>query len=205
MILKIADIPTAYINLEKDSEKRESVEKEIRSLGINSFSRVDAILGEKPDTRFAVARSHSKAVSSFTQTPFLVLEDDAVVINPAEHLEVPDDADIVLLGIWDEKVLKRSNGMRFEHGKVYESFSDSLVKAYKMNGMHAVLYVSDHSVKIAQKVFSLSPKTGRHIDNLFRDVTPFLNVYALKIPVFAQTSKLEYTKITIKESSIYKG
>lgn len=204
MILKMADIPTAYINLEKDYDKKESVEKEIKSLGIKDFKRVDAVLGEKPNTRFAVAFSHDKAVQSFAQTPFLILEDDAVVINPIEHLEIPGDADIVLLGIWDDKILKGANGMRLEHGKVYESFSDSLVKAYKMNGMHAVLYVSDHSVKIAQKVFSLSPKTGRHIDNLFRDVAPFLNVYALKTPVFAQTSKLEYTKIKIDDSSVHK-
>jgi hypothetical protein len=196
MKINIKDLPTAYINLAEDVDKKESIEKHLSTF--KNVKRIEAVKGNKETLRYAIADSHKLALDSFDKPPFLILEDDCFLLRDVEEIGIPNDADIVLLGIWDEKILKSLAGIKFHDNLVYEDVSGAIAKATTMNGMHAVIYVSERSIELATRVFELSPKTGRHIDNLFRHLTPFINVYALKNPMFAQSSKIKETSVIIK-------
>jgi hypothetical protein len=206
MNILLSEVSLAYINLEEEVDKNNQMIQMLEKIGIKQYKKIHAEKAEiyplkskkqKFAKRLAIAKSHKKALDSFDATPFLILEDDCILINDIKEIEVPDDADIVLLGIWEEKELRQFSGIEYLDHKIYENVSDTIVRANKMNGMHAVLYVSSRSKDLAQRVFDLCPKTNRHIDNLFRTLTPFINVYALKKPIFAQTSQIKETNIEI--------
>jgi hypothetical protein len=196
MIINILKTPTAYINLEHDVEKNNLMTKLLEKF--EDVQRIDAVSGSVKLVKFAIASSHTKALNSFESLPFIVLEDDCVSYNFKEEIEIPDDADIVLLGIWDQAILEKLSGMVFLNQGIYEKVAPEVFKANKLCGMHAVMYTSQRGKDIALRSFELSRKTGRHIDNLLREVAPFINVYAIKRPLFAQSSKIKETSVIIK-------
>jgi hypothetical protein len=192
----LKEIPVRYINLLQDTDKNI---KMISLLdGYEDVERVDATY--IPDNKIlALSMSQERSLRSLP-TPGLILEDDCEKFYYRDELEVPDDADIVFLGIWQPE------RPAFRNGKMvpaYESIDRDWVKVYNMVGSHAIMYVSDKGKDIALKAYELSVRTGLWNDIVLSRALPFINAYAPKYPLFYQTSmekesRVDYTQSFVK-------
>jgi hypothetical protein len=77
MKINIRTLPTYYINLDIQEERRQSTEYALNRLNFNSVTRVSGISYNDP--KVGCARSQHKVLSnSSILTPFLLMEDDCV-------------------------------------------------------------------------------------------------------------------------------
>jgi hypothetical protein len=143
-------------------------------------------------------------------TPFIILEDDCVFFTRYDGIEIPDNTDLLYLGVslwsypYDINTLylrERPNIIRNSIDTV-ESYNDDLVKIMGMTGGHAILYISrDFITKFLYKMADIS----MYIDDLphdllFSSLHKSFNVFGLKHPMFYQDATLggqeDVTKLT---------
>jgi len=143
-------------------------------------------------------------------TPFIILEDDCVFFTRYDGIEIPDNTDLLYLGVslwsypYDINTLylrERPNIIRNSIDTV-ESYNDDLVKIMGMTGGHAILYISrDFITKFLYKMADIS----KYIDDLphdllFSSLHKSFNVFGLKHPMFYQDATLggqeDVTKLT---------
>lgn len=200
MLIDITKIPVSYINLKKDYAKNLAMQDLLGQF--DNVNRIEATY-IKDNAVKALAMSQKEAVQSIT-TPGIVLEDDCIKANFRTTIEVPNDADIVFLGIWDVDSPAIPSG---KYLPAWVGYNDDLVKVNSMNGSHAILFVSELGKMIAERAYDVAAQTELWNDAILNRVLPFINAYALRKPIFAQTSQLELTDIqfdgefVIKDSS----
>lgn len=190
-LINLKQIPIRYINLQKDTLKRQAMSEMLE--GHNAV-RVDAHYIEDNPV-LALSYSQKIALDSMS-TPGLVLEDDCVKNYSQDELFVPDDADIVFLGVWkmDKPLFSAGNKI-----PPYEpSYGDSWYRIYSMLSSHAILYVSDRGKEIAMAAYDLAIRSGLWNDAILNRALPFIKAYAPKVPLFYQTSMLEQTNIVLE-------
>lgn len=188
MLIDIQNIPISYINLEKDYMKNIAIQEML--YGYSNLNRIEATY-IKDNHVLALAMSQKDALDSIT-VPGLILEDDCVKANFRTQINVPDDADIVFLGIWDMDKPAIPSG---KYLPAYEIHDEDFVKVYSMNGSHAILFVSELGKQVASRAYDISIRTELWNDSILNRVLPFVNAYALRSPIFAQTSQLDKTNI----------
>ena len=94
MKLKLTDIPIVYINLDEQSDRNESIKTTLNDLGFKNITRVSAykdVIGKR-----GCAYSHAIALEE-VKPPFILLEDDCLPLNFIDEIDIPDDADAVIL------------------------------------------------------------------------------------------------------------
>lgn len=190
MLIDITKIPVSYINLEKDYVKDIAMQDLLGQF--ENVKRINATY-IKDNAVKALAISQKEAVKSIS-VPGLVLEDDCVRSNFRTTIEVPDDADIVFLGVWDVANPAIPSG---KYLPAWVGYNDDLVKVNSMYGSHAILYTSELGKTIAERAYEVSSQTEVWNDSILNRVLPFINAYALRKPIFAQTSQLQHTNIEL--------
>ena len=97
MNLDLREIPVVYINLDRDTEKRERIEKVLSDLKFKTTIRCPGVVHEEgPKAGCALAQYNAlKKIDP----PFIILEDDATPLNFNPEIELPDDSDAFYLGI----------------------------------------------------------------------------------------------------------
>lgn len=191
--MKLNEIKTYYINLDKDEEKRESMEKMLSELGFNyeRFSGVEAEWG--------CEKSHHKLLSEGLKSPFIVLEDDCSLKNEVTELGVPDDIDFVYLGI---SAFGYYNGNI--SGVLYKQVTDKIVRVHNMLSTHAMLYLSDNYANMVKDIaYYCAYKSNQHFDKSIAEMAKYYEVYALSNPMFYQDNyNKEYTCHDLRQYSI---
>lgn len=186
-ILDIRKIPAVYINLEKHTEKNNSMYQLLSSIGFETIERVEGVL----DTENSVAgcsKAHHKALSSF-KTPFVLFEDDCVLSdgNLVTEIEIPDDADALYLGVSSWGRMNGHNGEYVQYDILDEY--PGLLRVYNMLATHAILYISKEYAGIIKRA---AYHTGYVIENYndvsFAELQRYFNVYCFDYPIFAQSS-----------------
>jgi len=199
MKINIRELPTYFINLEKDVDKYTSTTSLLQHLDFKDVNRVDAI-----ESTRGCEKSHHKVLSDKSiPTPCLVLEDDILFTgNDNFIIEVPDDADAVYLGLsqWGRYLDFAGPWVH------YEKIDDKIVRI--MNGLaaHAIIYLSDHYREMVSKI---AYHHGYEIDSPFdigvAEVQKYFNVYAVDKPIFKQGGyNNNVTKNTISEVGLNK-
>jgi hypothetical protein len=142
--------------------------------------------------------------------PFIILEDDVAFFTKYDTLELPDNWDMLYLGVslWTynhpiETLYSpvRPNITR-NNSNVIQNYNDTLVKVKGMTSTHAILYHSREYMKMCiekmneiSKVYDSLPH-----DLLFSVLNATFQVFALKNPMFYQDSHLggqeDVTKVT---------
>lgn len=132
----------------------------------------------------AIAKSHEKALKSSEEGPFIVLEDDCIAYEYRSKIFVPQDADLVFLGLWEncQKDAQLSNG---------------IFKVTAMVGAHAILYLSERSKEFMYEAFNTCYETGHWHDFHMMQKLNTINAYALNTPIFAQSSQRKSTWISV--------
>jgi cation transport regulator ChaB len=209
MIVKLNQIKTMYINLEKDIDKKNNVESILNNLGfkdvirINAFEpQIDKFVSERKNLGniYGCALSHEHALG-LNSAPFIILEDDIESLNYVNEIEVPDDADAVYLGNMCWGLIGFDgvpNSLIYEKVEGYKD----VYRIFNLLGAHAILYLSEKYVTACLDSLTESYKD---IDVMKDDVNPSTiasdvsfariqkdyKVYTIGMPTFYQTGFYE--------------
>jgi len=183
MKINIKNIPTYYINLDNQEERRQSTEYTLNRLNFTSVTRVPGVLCE--DGKVGCARSQEKILAQNIPYPFLLMEDDCVFTGVDEfEYEIPDDADALYIGMSQWARYLNFSGP-FLH---YKKINDKIVRIYNMLAAHAVIYLSEEYKNVCHRI---AKYCGNHLldhmDNGYAEIQKYYNVYALDIPLFKQS------------------
>ena len=177
MIIDIQTVPTAYINLDVDTEKRKRMEELLKDF--RTPIRVRGVIPEPHEgVSQAVARAHKIALNIFPATMALILEDDCIPYSYRSQITVPDDADLVYLGLYGTPIFKP-----------VEEYND-VVRLIQHNGAHAILYITEAGKDQLRWAVDMCVAIDHFHDCLLSSRLHKINAYALRTPIFAQSSKM---------------
>lgn len=181
MNLDLREIPAIYINLDKDVEKRERMESQLKELGFKTIIRLSATYDN--DSKRGCAISHVYALEE-VDPPFIVFEDDCITLDFRPEIEIPDDADAVYLGISSWGRMNSHSGPFVQ----YEKIDNDILRVYNMLGTHAILYLNEDLVDLCKRIAYHGYCISDHLDIGFAEIQRYYNVYAFDNPLFYQTS-----------------
>jgi hypothetical protein len=184
--IKLEDLEIVYINLSEAVNRNQSMVNMLSHCGLRA-SRVEGILASANQEYDVVADSHLKALNSSSAEKLLILEDDCVPHNYRNEIEVPDDADIVYLGIHG-----------YQHAR--ERISPELWKVSGMIAAHAILYLTQQGKDILIEAQKLTKDKKYAFDVSLAKLQNKVNTYALNSPVWYQKDYPELTKFELDNS-----
>lgn len=199
MKINLKTVPVIYINMDKDTERNESMKNLVNDFGFTKTFRSSGVYTQG-DPLKGCASSHNNILSDI-KNKTIILEDDCVIKNNISTIDVPDDADAVYLGLssWGYiKDVSKPENYKFEQVEGYPG-------VYKVNGMlatHAILYITKDYIKTCQRIAEYSAKNSVHVDQGFARVQRYFNVYAIADPIFYQHSNTESTNIKFVKDRI---
>jgi hypothetical protein len=181
MKLNLLEIPVYYINMEKDIDKNKKIKKIISDCGFTNSTRVEGLEHKNPMS--GCAASHYTILSSF-EPPYIILEDDCDIKNFHPIIEVPDDSDIIYLGISSWGRMNSHSGPCVK----YDILDNGLLKIYNMLSTHAMLFLTEEYCSICKNIAKYFYQIGDHLDIGFAEIQKYYNAYAFDDPMFYQTS-----------------
>jgi hypothetical protein len=184
MKVDIKNLPTYYINLDSQDDRRQSTSYMLNRLNFTSVTRVTGIVHD--DSKVGCARSQEKVLSDKTiPTPFILMEDDCVFTGIDDLVyEIPDDADALYLGNSQWARYLNFSGP-FLH---YQKIDDRIVKVYNMLAAHAVIYFTDEYRQVCSRISKYCGyQLLDHMDNGYAEIQKYYNVYSLNMPLFKQS------------------
>lgn len=198
MNLDLREIPAVYINLERHTEKNESMQNLLNECGFKNIIRVEGVV--RPDNPIAgCSAAHYKALHEINP-PFILFEDDCVIKNFRPEIEIPDDADAVYLGISSWGRMNGHSGPFVQYDKISEY--ENLVRVYNMLSGHAIVYLSGDWVEMARRCcYHAGYVIESYYDVQIAEVQRFFNIYACDDPMFYQTSSDGNQRVTYEKLS----
>lgn len=128
-----------------------------------------------------LASIHQK-ITNFT--PFAILEDDIKKYREIpENISIPNDADILYVGLSIFGLGPQSNTINTLY---INDIDEEIIKVYNILSSHSIIICSIRGLLTYQKSLIESFYKEKPWDNLYASMQPYLNVYALKEPLFYQ-------------------
>jgi hypothetical protein len=185
MKINIPQTKTIFISI--NDEKTEAMNKKLSEAGFSDFSRFDGFVADQKIT--GCATSHRDVLKPLRKhsSPFIILEDDAQIINMVTEIEIPDDADALYLG---------TSKVGFYNGRdnpviSVEKIDDNISRIYNMLSAHAILYITpeytENYIRTTETCIDLNipHDIGR------AETMKYFNVYCLNSPMFSQEGPYE--------------
>ena len=131
--------------------------------------------------------------------PFIMYEDDCSKYREfPEYIEVPDDADLLYIGL-----SKCSMNNRTDHiASYYKQISPGIIRIYNMLAMHGIMVCSASGALAIQKAVLEGYQKNIIWDIFVACIQPYYNVYALKNPLVYQDMKYGGAELETKISII---
>lgn len=118
---------------------------------------------------------------------YVMLEDDiSLNRNIPENIEIPDDIDILYIGLSPYGVEPNDNFCSGRKGLIYDDVNNDIFRIYNMLSTHGVIVCSVKGATTLQRCVMEAYYIDYVWDNTIVKVLPFLNVYALKEPLVYQ-------------------
>jgi len=178
--INLEDLEILYINLPEFVNRNQTMKNMLSHYGL-SASRVEGVFPEVQPGYDVIADSHVKALSHSSAQQVLILEDDCLPHNYRKVLEVPDDSDVVYLGIHSS-----------EHAK--QRVSPEVWKVSGMVGAHAILYLTQRGKDFLLEAAQLTRDEKFGFDVSLGKLQHKVNTYALNSPIWYQKDIPELTK-----------
>jgi peptidoglycan/xylan/chitin deacetylase (PgdA/CDA1 family) len=185
MKINLKDLEIVYINLSTYVNRNQSMLNMFDHYGM-SASRVEGVGHEMHKGYDLVADAHLKALNYSSAERVLILEDDCIPHDYREEFEVPDDADIVYLGMHGHK-----------HHR--ERVSPEVWKISEMLASHAILYLTPDGKNILRQAHELTREKKYPFDVSLARLQKTVNTYALNSPIWYQKDYPELTKFNLDE------
>lgn len=185
MLVQLKALSLAYINLESYPNRNKTMVSMLNAFGLDYF-RVE---GETLADYDPIALSHMKALKLGAD---LVLEDDCMPLYYRDEFEVPDDSDVVFLGI--------STGTTKTNTPKYEKVSEDIYRLYDMTSAHAILYVTEIGKDWLRESYEKTVKEKTGFDLNTAKLMPSVKVYGLNRPLWYQRDVESQTMLTLDEA-----
>ena len=183
MKINLLNVPVFYINMNKDTHKKEYLEYQLKKLGFKNINRIEAI-EDKNNGRVGLSKSQSIALNQ-VKAPFVILEDDADPKYFKGTIEVPDDADAVYLGNSQWGYMQSQAGFYLKYKPVKEI--PDVFRIYNMLSSHAILYLTDEYVGLCKRTTKYCAEVfPMPMDVPFAMIQRFYNIYTINKPLFIQ-------------------
>ena len=116
--------------------------------------------------------------------PFLMLEDDVALNKPLDECEIPDDTDILYVGISNCSM----NDHRFHYANYYESVAEypNIVRIKHMLSTHGIMICSPLGAAVVQRTMLEVYLSDKPWDIPLALIQPYYRVYALRDPLVYQ-------------------
>jgi GR25 family glycosyltransferase involved in LPS biosynthesis len=188
MIIDIREIPVYYINMNSEIKRKEAIELMLQNAGFKNVMRYPGSVSHHPS--IGCALSHQSLLNLLIEekihTPFLILEDDAVISKDfASLIKIPDDSDAVYLGL--STSARMWNYTVADH--VAEKINEDYYQIYNQLAAHAILYTNIDYVKFLAKAIKLAIRLEGHQDIVRATTMKYFNVYAKNKPLFFQNDQ----------------
>lgn len=187
MQIDLREIPTVWINLDKDVENANTMVQQFEKYGFKNHIRFSGLTPDKIDPPiekhwygFGCGMSHVTILEKYKDIPLLILEDDAKItdcFNPI--IDIPEDADSVYLGT--------SSG---NPAYMAKSYNDDYFRIGKVLSTHAVLYLTEafkNNVAEITRLFVYHYQ--QPVDIGVASTLEHFKVYAPKCPYFIQADE----------------
>lgn len=201
MKINLLDIPVYYISLENQYENHARMETMLTNIGFKNIIKFAA----KPHVNGKIAGcadSHAQILEMNLDTPFIILEDDCFLNRDfVAEIDIPDDADVVYLGIsrW-----ARYYNLSGDYLHAQQKNKD-FYRVYNMLATHAILYINKEYITNCKRIARWSEIKNQHLDIGFAENHKFYNVYAFDNPLFYQESSKIITNKNISDFNIDKS
>jgi len=120
--------------------------------------------------------------------PFVIFEDDIVKYREfPEYLDIPDDADVLYIGISRCGATKETT---WSYTVYTTPVNNEVVRIWNMLSAHGLVICSAAGALAIQKAMMEGFFTDTIWDVFTARIQPYYNVYALKIPLVYQSSEL---------------
>jgi len=118
--------------------------------------------------------------------PFILYEDDCSKFREfPEYIDIPDDADILYIGISKCSM----NDKSYHYSSYYKNIDDDIIRIYNMLAMHGIIVCSASGALAIQKAMLEGYYKNIIWDIFVAYIQPYYNVYALKNPLVYQDGK----------------
>ena len=188
MIINLKTFKVAYINLKEYPNRNATMINMLTGYGLD-FIRVEGVRRIRHDEFDPIASAHINALDTGAN---LILEDDCVPFNYRDTIEVPDDADVVFLGI--------STGTTNTTKPKYKKISDEIYKLYDMTTVHAILYITEAGRQWLRNAHNMTAKKNVGFDISTAMLMPTINAYGLNSPMWYQFDLESQTRLTLDEA-----
>lgn len=119
--------------------------------------------------------------------PFILLEDDAKKMREIpESIEVPDNIDILYIGISKWGIMKGGEANQYKICYDQVNGYDQIIRIYNMLASHGIMICSVAGLIAIQKAMMEAYFTNIPWDVFTSKIQPYYNVYALKNPFVYQ-------------------
>jgi hypothetical protein len=183
--INLKDLEIVYINLPEFVNRNQTMLNMFSYYGL-SASRVEGVGYEMHKGYDLVADAHLKALNYSSAQRVLILEDDCIPHDYKEEFEVPDDADIVYLGVHGHKHYR-------------ERISPEVWRVSEMLTAHAILYLSQRGRDLLRQAHELTKEKKYPFDVSLAKLQKTVNTYALNSPIWYQKDYPELTKFNLDE------
>lgn len=200
MRLKITDLPVLYINLEKDIQRRRTLERKLAEKGFGNVIRIEGVR-TTPKVK-GVAEAHIRAMEEVLRIdgPVLVLEDDVMFFEDYDSIEIPDDTDAFYLGISSWGLGRQGAGVK--KICVERTESHDVYRLLNMLSAHAIVYFNKDYVRFLIKSAKFFRSIATNQDKGRAETMKYWNVYGVRKPMFIQSGRyIDETSISLPSQS----
>ena len=188
MRINLKNLKIAYINIPKYPNRNQTMINMLEHYGLNYY-RIEGSMNESHDP---IAKSHLMALES---NPDIILEDDCLPFDYREEINIPDDADVVFLGI--------SSGTTQTHSPKYEKVSSDIYRLNDMTSTHAILYITEAGRQWLRNAYEMTAKEKPRFDRATATLMPTIKAFALNSPVWYQRDVPGQTAHTLDEALLF--
>jgi hypothetical protein len=185
MKINLKELKTAYINLDDYPNRNATMVNMLDSYGM-TYTRIPGVVLQGFDP---IAQAHLNAIETGAE---LILEDDCLPFDYREEFEVPDDADVVFLGV--------STGTSHTHRLKYKKLSNDIYRLYDMTTVHAILYITDAGRQWLRNAYHLTVNNKIRFDIATAKLMPTIKAYGLNSPIWYQRDLGSQTQKTLDEA-----
>ena len=132
--------------------------------------------------------------------PFVIFEDDVKKYREfPTNIEIPDNTDILYIGLSNEGMKKKDSQC---NRVCFKNINETIIRVYNMLSTHGMIICSIRGLLILQKCLIEDIYKHRGYDMSLAQIQPYINAYALNIPLVYQYGKIggeeSNTKINYK-------
>jgi len=116
--------------------------------------------------------------------PFVIFEDDIKKKEFPSEIEIPDDADILYIGLSTWGMTNKKTGVN--NSVCFKNIDENIIKVYNMLSLHGIIICSMRGLLLFQKTLLEDFFTSNPWDISICQIQPYINAYALKNPLVYQ-------------------